>query len=278
MTDAEFATRLRASLLTFKTLQARQGLLRSLSLPGVRAFALPSRPGNLFQQQVMYESLEALVDALAPLAVWYRSQGVGAWRVPVLPGDSATAEVLERFGHRAGDAVPAMGRLLEDTEPPPPEYTLAPPQGLEEVVELNALAYGREDVGYITPWRLLPETAMHLYPLVAWEAGRALACGVAVEEAGTAGIYLVATHPEARRRGLASAVMRGLHVGARARGCTVAVLQSTVLGYSVYRSLGYRDVGAWTSWVYRAACGGGGGGVHFPAGCIPGSTSCMKCC
>ncbi len=252
MTDAELATRLRASLLTFKTLQASQGLLRSLSLPGVRAFALPSRPGNLFQQQVMYESLEALTDALVPLAVWYRNQGVGAWRVPVLPGDSAAAEVLMRFGHRAGDPVPAMGMRLEEAEPPPPGYTLARPQGMAEVVELNGLAYGREDVGYITPWRLPDEADTNLYPLVAWEGGRAVACGVAVEEAGTAGIYLVATHPEARRRGFASAVMKGLHAGARARGCTVAVLQATALGYSMYQGLGYRDMGAWTSWVYRA--------------------------
>jgi ribosomal protein S18 acetylase RimI-like enzyme len=251
MTDAEFATRLRASLLTFKTLQARQGLLRSLSLPGVRAFALPSRPGNLFQQQVMYDSLEALGDALAPLAVWYRSQGVGAWRVPVLPGDSAAAQLLERFGHRAGDAVPAMGLPLEDVERPPAGYTLESPPGLEDVVELNGLAYGREDVSYITPWRLAPETESLLYPLVVREGGRAVACGVAVEEEGTAGIYLVATHPEARRRGFASAVMKGLHAGARARGCTVAVLQATVMGHGMYRGLGYRDVGAWTSWVYR---------------------------
>ena len=252
MTDAEFATRLRANMVTFRTLQAHQGLLRCLSLPGVQAFALPSRPGNPYPQQVLYDSLEALGDALAPLAVWYRNLGVGAWRVPVPPGDSAAAELLERFGHRAGDPITAMGLRLEDAEPPPPEYTLERPPGLEEVVELNGLAYGREDVGYITPWRLAPETDSLLYPLVAREGGRAVACGVAVEAAGTAGIYLVATHPEARRRGFASAVMKGLHAGARARGCTAAVLQSTPLGYGVYRSLGYRDVGAWTSWVYRA--------------------------
>jgi predicted GNAT family acetyltransferase len=84
------------------------------------------------------------------------------------------------------------------------------------------------------------------------QAGRALAGGVSFEQGGTAGIYLVATHPEARRQGLAGLVMQGLHADARARGCTVAVLQASPLGHGLYQRLGYRDVGAWTSWVRRA--------------------------
>ncbi|WP_375769766.1 GNAT family N-acetyltransferase [Archangium gephyra] len=253
MTDAELTARLRANLHDFKALQAHGGPLRMRELPGVRAFALPGRGAHLFQQQVLYSDAHALAEALGSLETWYRELGVRAWRVPVYPGDTAAEAVLARAGHRAEDAIPAMGIPLAHPPPQlPPGTTLEHPDDLHEVLKLNGLCYGQEHVDYFESWRPQLEPSTGLYAVLVRQEGRALAGGVSFEQGDTAGIYLVATHPEARRRGLAGLVMQGLHADARARGRTVAVLQASPLGHGLYQRLGYRDVGAWTSWVRRA--------------------------
>ncbi|HEX8823141.1 MAG TPA: GNAT family N-acetyltransferase [Archangium sp.] len=255
MTDAELTARLRGNILDFKLLQARHGPLRMRELPGVRAFALPSPLANVFQQQVLYENPQALAESLAPLEAWYRELGVPAWRVPVLPpGDPAAEAVLRHAGHRAEDAITGMGLPLTHPLAPrlPPGITLEHPDDLDAVLELNGLAYGRDNVGAYTGWRTGPLPSTHLHAVVVREAGRALACGVSFEQGDTAGIYLVATHPDARRRGLGALVMHGLHADAHARGRSVAVLQASVMGLGLYQRLGYRDLGGWTNWVRRA--------------------------
>lgn len=253
MTDVELTARLRANLHGFKTLQARGGPLRSRDLPGVRAFALPGHGAPLFQQQVLYSDARALAEALGPLEAWYRELGVPAWRVPVYPGDSAAEAVLARAGYRAEDALPAMALPLAHLPPQlAPGTTLEHPEDLREVLQLNALSYGQEHAGYFESWRPQLEPSSPLYAVLVRQDGRALAGGVCFEQDGTAGIYLVATHPEGRRQGLGALVMRALHADARARGCSVAVLQASPLGHGLYQRLGYRDLGAWTSWVRRA--------------------------
>jgi GNAT superfamily N-acetyltransferase len=253
MTDAELSARLRANILDFKALQARTSPLRMLDLPGVRAFALPGAPETLFQQQVLYESARALAEALAPLEAWYREHRVPAWRVPVLPGDTAAEAVLARAGHRPEDPIPVMGIAL--THPPPqlpPGITLEHPEDLDEVLALNALSYGQQHVGFFQSWRTRPLPSSQLHAVLLRERGRALVSGVSFEQGDTAGIYLVATHPDARRRGLGSLLMHALHADARARGCAVAVLQASPMGHPLYQRLGYRDAGTWTNWVRRA--------------------------
>lgn len=253
MTDAELTARLRANIHGFKALQAHGGPLRMVDLPGVRAFALPGREAHLFQQQVLYTEAHALAEALVPLEAWYRELGVRAWRVPVNPGDAAAEAVLARAGLRPEDSLPAMGISLAHPPPQlPPGTTLEHPEDLDEVLKLNGLCYGQEHVDYFETWRPQLQSSARLHVVLLRQGGRALAGGISFEQGDTAGIYLVATHPEARRRGLAALVMQGLHADAGARGCTVAVLQASPLGHGLYQRLGYRDLGAWTNWVRRA--------------------------
>lgn len=58
---------------------------------------------------------------------------------------------------------------------------------------------------------------------------------------GVAGIYAVGTLPEARRQRIGSAItLQGL-LDARERGYRVGVLQSSEMGYNVYRRLGFEN-------------------------------------
>jgi GNAT superfamily N-acetyltransferase len=59
--------------------------------------------------------------------------------------------------------------------------------------------------------------------------------------ADLAGVYHVATMPEARGRGLGAALTHQAMLHAREAGAERAVLQSSEMGYGVYRSLGFVD-------------------------------------
>jgi ribosomal protein S18 acetylase RimI-like enzyme len=58
---------------------------------------------------------------------------------------------------------------------------------------------------------------------------------------GVAGIYYVATLPEARRRGIGSALTVAPLLQAQARGYRIGTLQSTPVGLNLYRRLGFRE-------------------------------------
>jgi GNAT superfamily N-acetyltransferase len=81
--------------------------------------------------------------------------------------------------------------------------------------------------------------------------GEPAACVGTVDEGGDCGVYLVATVEAARRRGLASALMRRALLDALGRGCATSSLQATKAGVPVYRRLGYSDAGAIEMWERR---------------------------
>jgi GNAT superfamily N-acetyltransferase len=58
---------------------------------------------------------------------------------------------------------------------------------------------------------------------------------------GLAGVYAVATPPEARKQGVGTAMTQAAMQVAYARGYRVATLQATAMGLNVYRRLGWRE-------------------------------------
>ena len=56
---------------------------------------------------------------------------------------------------------------------------------------------------------------------------------------GLAGIYAVATLPEARRRGVGTAMTLHAMAEGRRRGASMAVLQATDFGRPVYERIGF---------------------------------------
>ncbi|KFE68316.1 GNAT family N-acetyltransferase [Hyalangium minutum] len=250
MTDAELDGRLRANITAFKQFQASQGSLRSLTLPGLAAFAQPNHPQLMGQQQVFFHDTEALRAALPTLEDFYRSHGVQLWRVWVPPGNPV-GPALERAGYRPEGSTPAMGLSLADTPLTPPSLPLEELPSQEELIPLNAEAFGPSAAFELRPWHSQPYGPVRIRGIR--EAGRLIAAGLSFDVEDTAGIYLVATAPSARKRGLATEVMRGLLLDARARNQRAAVLQSTVQGHSVYLRMGFRDLGDWVNWVRRWA-------------------------
>lgn len=83
--------------------------------------------------------------------------------------------------------------------------------------------------------------APHIYPVVAYMGDMPASCAIALLSHGIAGIYYVATIPEARGKGLASLCTVAAGNAAIRLGARCVVLQATIYGEPVYKRLGYRE-------------------------------------
>jgi predicted acetyltransferase len=64
-----------------------------------------------------------------------------------------------------------------------------------------------------------------------------------------AGIYAVATLPQARRKGIGRAMTVHPLIEARQIGYRVGILQSSSMGYPVYQSIGFQEVCTYRQYV-----------------------------
>jgi GNAT superfamily N-acetyltransferase len=101
-----------------------------------------------------------------------------------------------------------------------------------------------------------PEMAQHYFEMYAsvgfgrntvwrhfsgWQQGKAVASTSLLFHAGVAGIYGVATIPEARRQGIGRAMVLYAIQEARLAGYRIVVLSPTEMSEGIYRRLGFRE-------------------------------------
>jgi len=72
--------------------------------------------------------------------------------------------------------------------------------------------------------------------------GKAVATSVLVLDSGVAGIYAVATIPEARGRGIGRLMTELPLIEARQRGYRIGILQASSMGYSIYKRIGFEEI------------------------------------
>ena len=115
-------------------------------------------------------------------------------------------------------------------------------------------------VGFGTPEAAEPDllrvfaavgSGPHIRTYLALLDGQPVATSQVLLAAGVAGIYQVTCLPDARGRGIGTAVTLAALLEARRRGYAAAILQASDLGYPVYRRLGFRDYGRLNEYRYR---------------------------
>jgi predicted GNAT family acetyltransferase len=114
---------------------------------------------------------------------------------------------------------------------------------------VNDLAYGNFDGRLERTLAPLPNGVLHGYRVD--HDGKPAAVALALHHNEDCGVSFVATVPKARRRGLATEVMRQALATAASKGCTTTTLQATDVGERLYRALGYRHVGVMQLWELR---------------------------
>lgn len=149
------------------------------------------------------------------------------------------ATVVEAAGFARSEVTHPMVCRLDDVPSPSQADRAAVTGGLplDLVDELNGL-----DPGLLAG----------VEGLEVWASDGGDSCAVLLPCDDDVNVSMVATRPEARRRGLASAVLRVALADARARGAVTASLQSSEMAVGLYVGLGFRPVGTWQEWQLPA--------------------------
>jgi GNAT superfamily N-acetyltransferase len=94
-----------------------------------------------------------------------------------------------------------------------------------------------------------PDTRTEFQAWTLVSDGFAVASALTYAHGGDVAISAVGTAPDWRRRGLARRLMLHVLADAHQRGARTASLQSTRMGESLYRSVGFHCVGRYEEWV-----------------------------
>jgi GNAT superfamily N-acetyltransferase len=167
------------------------------------------------------------------------------------PADLGTH--LERYGFTHAGNSPAMAvehRALPEEHLRIPGLAVAPVGDLEELRRwAHVAAIGTEFSKRFHDELVALEVGVGLEPrgrlyahYVAYHNGEAVGTSALLLHAGVAGIFAVATIPRARWRGIGKALTLAPLLEARRRGYRVGTLQTTQMGFPVYRRLGFREV------------------------------------
>jgi GNAT superfamily N-acetyltransferase len=121
--------------------------------------------------------------------------------------------------------------------------------GLEDHIRTAAAGFGMpEDV--VRPWigtDLWQRPGAVVY--VGYVDGEPVSTGLGWRTGQTIGVYNIATVPNARKRGIGTAMTERIVEDGAAAGCEVAILQSTEMGRPIYEKLGFRAVVEYDGWI-----------------------------
>jgi ribosomal protein S18 acetylase RimI-like enzyme len=248
--DAELVRRQQVSHRAFYALLGRAPGHELLELPGVQAAIVPAAPDRSMPNAVVYEEVDALLDAHPRLVEAYAEAGVRAWTVWTPPGDEAVGRRLEALAHVHDGHPPLMAAALADVDRVPRrELRLDPAPSWREVGRLNDIAYELRGAPLETALAPLPADAAHV--LVARAGGAAVACCVVLVCEADAYVCFVAVDPAARGRGLCSELQRRGLARAAEDGATSTTLEASAMGAPIYAAMGYRSIGLMGMWERR---------------------------
>lgn len=168
------------------------------------------------------------------------------------PDGIGDALAAHGFARRATGNMAVDLAILPESAPLPGDCTIEEVRGAPQLAEWRRTftdgyrlptAIGEPLLSALSALTTSPGTPLRHY--LGLLDGAPVATATLVLAGGAAGIYWVATVPEARGRGIGAAMTLAALRAGRTRGEAVGVLQSTQIGHSVYRRLGFVDCPTW---------------------------------
>jgi GNAT superfamily N-acetyltransferase len=159
-------------------------------------------------------------------------------------------ERLQKRGYQEIEQAPCMARLLENLPESPPIPDAVEIREVTEEVDMIEL-YGLAAWRWGVPEEFRPQLIEMIKKFnigergsntrfwLAWKDGMAISKIGLYNGSGSAGIYAVATKPEARGMGLASILMNVAMQTAKDMGHKLCVLDSSPLAEKLYQRLGF---------------------------------------
>jgi GNAT superfamily N-acetyltransferase len=220
-----------------------------LERDGLVASVVPSAPDSPTLNAAVAIEPDRAPEHLEELRGRYADAKVRRWGVWLDGSASLAAQSLAQAGMVVTTASPGMGAALDEL--PVAHAGDTPPRSadLTTVGRVNDLAYGNYDGRLERTLAPLPNGILQGYR--ADLNGKPAAVALTLHHGEDCGVSFVATIPMARRKGLASAVMRQALAAARDNGCTTTTLQATDVGERLYTNLGYRHLCVMQLWERR---------------------------
>lgn len=217
---------------------------------GVVACLAPEAPQRSFFNAVVYDQLEQLQNAYPDFSRRYLSAGVSNWAVWLMPGAGDTEQFLQQRGHAPNLAPTAMALDLRNLHVDPAiKLNWDRTQNIGTVAAINEEAYEMTGSSFRAALRRVDTPHARFY--IARVAGEPVSSVMTLDHGTNTGLYCVATLPAVRAQGLSSHLMSLVLAEARERGCTTATVQAMPAGYSVFRKLGFQDLGKMAMWELR---------------------------
>jgi len=213
---------------------------------------IPIIPYNTVLRFQVEQDVEQRIDALVQ---GYAKRNVAPlWIVHPSSVPTDLPKRLQKRGYQEIEIAPCMARSLEndlsETPPIPDGVEIREAIGEKDVMELYGLAawrWGvpdeyRPQLKKIFEEFKVGERTTNTRFWLAWKDGVPISKVALYNGSGSAGIYAVATKPEARGLGVASILVNVALQAAREMGHKLAVLDSSPLAEKLYQRLGFTTI------------------------------------
>jgi GNAT superfamily N-acetyltransferase len=219
---------------------------------------------NSFVNGVLRAQLEPdKVDAtIKEILAHFRSRGVTTfswWTEPgTQPADLGTYLLAHGLAHTDGGPGMAVDLLALNEDLPVPSHLTV--QHVDDTETLERWAYAsiagfeHPDTEVKTWFEVFTNLGFDL-PLRSYVGilnGEPVATSQLFLAAGVAGIYVVATVPDARRQGIGAVLTLAPLYEARAMGYRIGILHSSPMGLGVYRRLGFQEYCKMSHYVWAS--------------------------
>jgi len=201
---------------------------------------------SIMRARLAPERIDAVIESITEQA---KSRNVPLlwWTGPATqPTD--LGRYLERYGFFSTGQIPGMAVDLENlNEHPsmPNGFTIQQVKdngALKQWSQVCATGFGMPDFageGFYDFMCHVDKDTVRAY--IGWLNGKPVATSLLYLAAGVAGIYNVATVPEARRKGIGARMTDLPLLEVRAMGYKVGILHGSEMGAGVYRSIGFQE-------------------------------------